>query len=971
MPATAPAPRPVRRSGVVLPEDPSDEELARNWTLSESDRREVLLCRGQENRLRFALQLCVLRWYGRLLEPQEPAPIRIVNYLGAQLELSPVLFVGGVPRAATETEYAERIRRHLGYVGFHADLQRELANWVAERTLQGISVEEVTQQAERWLRARCAVLPRTAVFARLLAVLCRRAERGLYALLAQQVPATLLPELDALLEVPESSNRSHLFRLKEYPPEGKPDTISLFLENYAWLKQIGVAAVRFRGCHPALLRQFAWSVRRNDAWHLRAYPDEKRHALLACFVVEALKTILDHSIEMNEQYLIGMCRRSESAYEGDLIDARKRARRGNEQVLDAMEMVLDRSRSRLEALNRLFETIPEEDLLQAVSDCRALRRVELFGYAEALESRLSHLNRYQPQFFELPFEAQRGSEPMLNALTIARRLYRGELPSLPADVPVGFVDADLRAPIKQDHGPLRQHTWQIALGLAVRDHLRSGDLYLSESRNHGHFWNLVYDQTRWEQERQQGFALLSLPGKADPALEHLELELNRVAAEAQQGLATNPFAAVRQGRLKFKQPDRLETWESTEQLRRLFKSLLGRIRIEHLLREVDDRCRFTESFRCAGRKAPSRAILLATLIAHGTNLGISAMGYSAEGITVDMLRQASQWFFNEETLKAANKILVDYHYHLPLAALWGTGHRSSSDGQRFRLRQSSLLGAFYPRYFGYYDQAVSVYSHLSDQLSVFSNQVISCRKHESLYVLSGLLLNDTILQPQFHHTDTGGVTAHIFALCHLLGIEFMPRIKDLGEQSLFKLESHQKYGELDCLFDATVPRDLISEQWEQMVRVAVSLKSRVASPEVVVERLASAVPADRLAKALTAYGRIVKTIYILRYIQDEKLRRVVQLQLNRGEARHSLARWLFFANQGEFRDADLNEIMNKTSCLSLLCNATVVWNTVRMQKIVEQLRNSGQSVRDEDLARIWPLLHEHILPNGIYDFGGC
>jgi TnpA family transposase len=45
-------------------------------------------------------------------------------------------------------------------------------------------------------------------------------------------------------------------------------------------------------------------------------------------------------------------------------------------------------------------------------------------------------------------------------------------------------------------------------------------------------------------------------------------------------------------------------------------------------------------------------------------------------------------------------------------------------------------------------------------------------------------------------------------LCHLLGIEFMPRIKDLPDQSLFKLDRHQKYGELDCLFDETVPRDL-------------------------------------------------------------------------------------------------------------------------------------------------------------------
>jgi hypothetical protein len=228
MMSAAAAPRGVRRSGVVLPEDPSDEELARNWTLSASDRREVRLCRSEENRLRFALQLCVLRWYGRLLEPEESAPVRIMNHLAAQLELPPLLFVGGVRRAATETEYAERIRRHLGYVRFHADLQRELANWVADRTLQGISIEEVTQQAERWLRDRCVVLPRAPVFMRLLRGQCRRAERGLYTILTEQVPATLLPVMDGLLEVPESSNRSHLFRLKEYPPKASPTRLQSF-----------------------------------------------------------------------------------------------------------------------------------------------------------------------------------------------------------------------------------------------------------------------------------------------------------------------------------------------------------------------------------------------------------------------------------------------------------------------------------------------------------------------------------------------------------------------------------------------------------------------------------------------------------------------------------------------------------------------------------------------------------------------
>ena len=67
---------------------------------------------------------------------------------------------------------------------------------------------------------------------------------------------------------------------------------------------------------------------------------------------------------------------------------------------------------------------------------------------------------------------------------------------------------------------------------------------------------------------------------------------------------------------------------------------------------------------------------------------------------------------------------------------------------------------------------------------------------------------------------------------------------------------------------------------------------------------ANASPADRVAKALTTLGRIVKTIYIMRYIHEEDLRRWVQLQLNRGESRHSLASGLFFADRGEFRTGE-------------------------------------------------------------------
>jgi Domain of unknown function (DUF4158) len=57
-----------RRHPVELPEDPTEEELARDWALSAEDREEALRCRGEASRLRFVLQLCFVRHYGRFLD---------------------------------------------------------------------------------------------------------------------------------------------------------------------------------------------------------------------------------------------------------------------------------------------------------------------------------------------------------------------------------------------------------------------------------------------------------------------------------------------------------------------------------------------------------------------------------------------------------------------------------------------------------------------------------------------------------------------------------------------------------------------------------------------------------------------------------------------------------------------------------------------------------------------------------------
>src|SRR5262245_36601956 len=99
---------------LMLLEDPSPEELAQCWTLSDLDRAEVFKCQGEANQRRFAVQLCTLRAYGRFLPEATPAPVAITNYLARQLALPLVLF-GDVPeRLATQTDQLQRIRAYLG-----------------------------------------------------------------------------------------------------------------------------------------------------------------------------------------------------------------------------------------------------------------------------------------------------------------------------------------------------------------------------------------------------------------------------------------------------------------------------------------------------------------------------------------------------------------------------------------------------------------------------------------------------------------------------------------------------------------------------------------------------------------------------------------------------------------------------------------------------------------------------------------
>jgi hypothetical protein len=124
----------------------------------------------------------------------------------------------------------------------------------------------------------------------------------------------------------------------------------------------------------------------------------------------------------------------------------------------------------------------------------------------------------------------------------------------------------------------------------------------------------------------------------------------------------------------------------------------------------------------------------------------------------------------------------------------------------------------------------------------------------------------------------------------------------------------------------------------------------------------------RLAQAIAEFGRIDKTLHTLTYIDDEAKRRGTLTQLNRGEGRHSVARAVFHGKRGELRQHYREGQEDQLGALGLVLNMIVLWNTIYMEAALDQLRVSGYPVKNEDVARLSPLQHEHINMLGRYSF---
>ncbi|MCH2218332.1 MAG: Tn3 family transposase [Flavobacteriales bacterium] len=950
----------------------TDEQIAQDWSLTPEDLQFISQF-SDKYQLWITIQLCGIRLSGRLLKNVNTIDGRIITHICKSANIPFRGTVQAPQRRATFAQHKKLIYEHLKFKKFD-NCQEEFQNWLDLQTGPEIfMLEQLLPSAEAYLQRNKIALPTTYRLNRALRSFCGNAQEKLYQTIYSTLPHSFIKTVDELLTSTENGE-DWVDKFKQYPGAASITRLKDYLKRYEKACSIDWEHIKAPNLSKDTVKYLYHLCKYYNVWEIKRFSPAKRYSLMLFFLLESKNILADHVIQMHDQYISNVCRECKNAHERKLIRYKRKNERAVETILTFIDHTLDIPVNQPVQLENIYDnSVAKKELQAARNDINQYSYESRFGYVNLLQNRYPSMRKYFGDFIKLPFMAERGNEGLLEALFLARRLNNKELSTLPMDAPKDFIDRSLSHFLDGKDGIVKRGLWEIGLAIALKDALRSGDVYLESSNRHVSFWNLIYHEKQWEQEAVTAYTYLNIEQSPEEFGAKFLQTFNTVVEASGKNFGKDGFATINAGKLKLKKREKVDIPKEVEHYQTLINSSLPKIKIENLLIEVDRLTGFLKCFTpIHGQNRSVDSLhqpLIATIMAQAMNIGFATMQDCTPNIKADTMRQINDAYIREATIKEANSVLVNNHSQMALSQVHGDGSVSSSDGQRFIINASSLLASFFPRYCGYYEKVISIYTHVSDQLAVYNTNAISCSPRESLHVIDGLLDNNTILRIKEHSTDTEGYTEHIFALCFLLGIRFMPRIKDLKSQQLYRIDKAER-SNLDALLTKSISLKIIQEQLDQMVKVVASLKNKLCPAHEIIRRLSKGSPSDQLSKAFTHLGRLVKTMYILQYVTEQELRDKVNLQLNKGEQRHGLARWIFFANQGKFQTGDYEEIMNKASCLSLVSNAVLYWNTVKMSQFIGQLQKNGEEIDSDILRHISLLPFKHVIPMGTYFTSG-
>ncbi|MBF0360979.1 MAG: Tn3 family transposase [Oligoflexia bacterium] len=515
-----------------------------------------------------------------------------------------------------------------------------------------------------------------------------------------------------------------------------------------------------------------------------------------------------------------------------------------------------------------------------------------------------------------------------------------------------------------------KNNFEVCVFSQMAQELRTGDLAIVGSKEFSDCRDGLISKDEVPTQIKKYSEIVGIP-LDDPRkfISHLKELLDKTATKVNLNMATNKWVIVKNGELSILRGSKKETSKWINNIERTIVDKLPSTGILDVLIDTDKWLHWTKSFKPisgqARRIKDATSRYLITTFCYGCNMGPNQTEKSLKSIDRKQIAWVDKNHISEAAIEKAITEIINHYIQYDLPKFWGDGHSVSADGTKWDLREHNLLSEYHIRYGGYGGIG---YYHVADNYIALFSRFIPCGVWEAIYILDGLVKNESNVKPDTIHGDTQAQNATVFAFAYLLGIKLMPRIRNWKDLKFYKSSSSNKYTNLDKLFtDEPINWELIETHLPDMLQVILSIKAGKLAPSTILRKLGNKSKKNRLYFAFRELGRVIRTVFLLEYLNSKELRSQVQAATNKSESFNNFAQWIFFGGNSIIKNNDRDQQRKIIKYNHLVANLVIFHTVQSLTNVISELfGKDGAITYKEVLVKMNPYTHSQINRFGEY-----